>query len=93
MDDPFLVRGVERVGDLARDRERLADRQRPASPSRSASVAPSTSSRTSAVHAIGLLEAVDRADVRVIERREQPRFALEAREAIGIGGEGRAAGS
>ena len=27
MDDAFLVRRVERVGDLARDRERLGDRQ------------------------------------------------------------------
>ena len=30
MDDAFLVRRVERFGDLARDRERLGDRQRPA---------------------------------------------------------------
>ena len=29
MDDPFLVRGFERLGDLARDRERLLDRHRP----------------------------------------------------------------
>ena len=34
--------------------------------------------------AIHLLEAVDRADVRVIERRQHPRFALEAREAFGM---------
>ena len=31
-----------------------------------------------------LLEAVDRADVRMVERREHPRFALEAREPLGI---------
>jgi hypothetical protein len=27
MDDPLLVRRLERVGDLPRDRERLVDRQ------------------------------------------------------------------
>jgi hypothetical protein len=31
---------------------------------------------------------VDRGDVRVVERREQLRLALEAREAVGIGGDG-----
>ena len=40
-----------------------------------------------------VFEAVDRADVRMIQRRQHPRFALEAREPIGIGGERRAAGS
>ena len=34
--------------------------------------------------AAGFLEAVDLRDVRVIERREHLRFALEPREAIGI---------
>ena len=43
--------------------------------------------------AVRLFEAVDRADVRMIERREHARFALEARQPIGIAGERRAAGS
>ena len=34
--------------------------------------------------AVGLLEAVDRADVRVVERREHLRLALEARQALGV---------
>ena len=34
--------------------------------------------------AVSLLEPVDGADVRMIQRGEHPRFALEAREAIGI---------
>ena len=38
--------------------------------------------------AVALFDPVDRADVRVIERREDPRFALEAGQAIGIRGEG-----
>src|SRR5262245_46836780 len=33
-------------------------------------------------------ESVNRSDVRMIERGEQLRFALESRETIGIGGEG-----
>ena len=32
----------------------------------------------------GLFQAVDRADVRMIERREKLRLALEARDALGI---------
>ena len=86
MDDALLVRGLERLGDLARDRERVVSGSGPAapSPSRSASVSPSTSSSTSARIALVLLEPVDRGDVRVIERREQARLALEAREPVGI---------
>ena len=45
---------------------------------------PSTSSITSARDAARFFEAVDARDVRMIQRREDLRFALEAREAIGI---------
>ena len=48
VDDRFLVRGDERVGDLARDGKGVGERQR-SRPRRSASVGPSTNSRTSAV--------------------------------------------
>jgi len=34
------------------------------------------------------LEPVDGGDVGVVERREEPRLALEPREAVGVGGEG-----
>ena len=34
--------------------------------------------------AVGSLEAVDLRDVRMVERREDLRFALEARQTIGI---------
>ena len=35
-------------------------------------------------HAVGLFEPVDRADVRMIERCQDPRLAFEPRESIGI---------
>ena len=60
---------------------------------RSASVSPSTSSSTSARDAVGVFEAVDRADVRMIERRQHARLALEPRQPIGIARERGAAGS
>ena len=50
---------------------------------RSASVSPSTSSMTSAERPPALLEAVDRGDVRMVQRREDLRFALEAGEPSG----------
>ena len=84
MDDPLLVRGFERLGDLLRDRQRLVERDgaaRDALPPRSS---PSTSSITSARTSVRLLEAVDVRDVRMIQRGEDFGFALEAREPIGI---------
>ena len=36
-----------------------------------------------------IFNAVDRADVGVIERRQQPRLALEASEAVVVAGDGR----
>ena len=49
-----------------------------------ASVSPSTSSSTRNRIAVRLFEAVDRADVGMIQRGEHPRLALEAREPIGM---------
>ena len=94
MDDAFLVRRFERSAICRAIVQRVGQRQRgPRCDSRSASVSPSTSSSTSAADAVGVLEAVDRADVRMIQRGEHPRFALEARQAFGIGREDAAAGS
>ena len=90
MDDAALVRGIERVGNLSR---------RSPAPRRSACAAalasdagddlapasaPSTSSSTSAWTPSMLFEPVDRRDVGMIERRKHARFALEARQPIGI---------
>ena len=69
MDDPLLVRGFERLGDLGRDGERFVDGKRAA--------------RDALVQALAVdeledeeqcpprfLDAVDGADVRVVQRRE-----------------------
>jgi hypothetical protein len=50
----------------------------------SASVSPSTSSRISAWMSPALLDAVNRADVRMIQRRQHARFTLEAAQAVRI---------
>ena len=86
MDDPFLVRGLERLGDLACDRERLGNRQRSALQAigQRRSLDQLEDQRRDAV---GFFETVDGADVRVIERGERPRFTREARAALGICGE------
>ena len=86
MDDPFLVRGLERIADLARDGQRVRGPE-----------ASGLNDRVErlALHQLhherrdplGLFEAVDLRDVGMIERREQTRFALEPREAIGAAGE------
>ena len=90
MDDPLLVRRVERLGDLSCQRERFVDRQR-AGLSFSASVGPSTSSSTrpsvEPVVSIQRLQPVDGADVRMIQRREDAGLAPEPRHPFGIGGE------
>ena len=85
VDDVLLVRGVERVGDLLRDRQRLVERDRAARDPRRQVVA------VDQFHDQGgevrcLLEAVDRRDVRMVESREHFGFALKAREAIRIAG-------
>ena len=47
---------------------------------------PSSSSRTRNRGGRRLLEAVDGADVRMIQRGQQLRFALEARDTLGVVG-------
>src|SRR5262245_59893851 len=93
MDDALLVSGFERGGDLSRDRQRL-DRWHPAA--RDAlgerlafDELEHERALTAAVRTRALLESIDRADVRMIERCECLRFALEASQPLGIGGEGR----
>ena len=83
MDDPFLVRGLERLGDLTGDGERLGDRQRSSTQAigQRRSLDQFEDQRRDAVR---FFETVDRADVRVIERGEEPRFAREAGAALGI---------
>ena len=91
MNDATLVCGIERIGDLPRDRQRLGDREC----TRDASIGGTTqalSERGSfdelqhqGWRAGVLLDAVDLSDVRMIERGEDTRFPIEARAALGIG--------
>ena len=92
MDDAFFVGRVQCVRDLPRDRQRVADRNG----SQGTVFRPRQSLRErlsfdeledEGVHAISIFEAVDGPDVRMIERSERARLALEACMPVGIGGE------
>ena len=83
MDDAALVRRVEGVRDLSRDGERLGERHRAGRDVLGQRLALDQLEHQCGA-AVHVLEAVDRADVRVIERRQRPRFALEARATIGV---------
>ena len=74
-------------------RKRLGDRQRAARASAIGQRLALDQLEDQRAHAVGLLEAVDRGDVGMIERREHARLALEARQPIGVGGEDAAGGS
>ena len=90
MHDPLLVRILERLGDLDRNCQRLDDGERAALQSLEKRFA------LDELHdqemrgrcAADLFHAVERGDVRMIERRKHLGFALEARYAIGISGKG-----
>ena len=88
MDDPGAVGGVERVDNLLRDGHSLGERQRTPAQAIVQRVALDQLEHQGR-HAAGVLEPVDGPDVRMIERGEQSRFALEARRAIGVRGERR----
>ena len=83
MDDALVVRLLERLGDLPRDLERLVDRDRAPREALLEVLALDELEREEGL-AVGLLEPVDGGDVRVVERGEQMRLALEAGEAIGV---------
>jgi hypothetical protein len=86
MDDSLLVRGHERLADLARNGECDGDRKR-------STVEPIGQRRSldqledQGSDAVRFFQAVDGADVRVIECGERPRFTREARAPFGVGGE------
>ena len=92
MDDPSFVRGVERIGDLPRNRERLWNGQSPATCLVSGELVRKGVTLDQLQHqrsnAVRLLDAVDRTDVWMIEGREHARFTLEPGEAVGIGSKG-----
>ena len=88
MDDSSFVRGVERIGDLPRDRERLWNRQALDSCLTSGELVregvPFDQLQDQRRNAVRLLDAVDRTDMRMIEGREQAGFTLEPGETVGI---------
>ena len=92
VDDALLVGFLERLGDLPRDRERLVDGDRPALQPRREVLALDELHHQEVGPSPVLerrgLEAVEVRDVRVVERGEQLRLALEAREPLGVGREG-----
>ena len=78
MDDPLLVRGFERLRDLPRDRQRLVERDRSTrDPLRQ--IVAVDQFHHERLDAVGVLQPVDGRDVRMIQRREDFRFTLEAR--------------
>ncbi len=94
VDDTFFVSGIETVRDLACDRQRFRDRKavaRPAHRSRQTVRERFTfdeledeSAHARTWRTGGLLDPVDRADVRMVERGEHARLAVEPRHALGI---------
>ena len=86
MDDPSLVRRFERVRDLFRNRHRLVERNRslrdPVGERR-----PFHQLEDEGRDAVCLFEAVNAADVRMIQCRERLRFAPKARNPFRIGDE------
>ena len=83
MDDAGLVRGFERLGHLLRDRQRLVDRDGAARDALREILALDQLHHERA-DAGRLFDAVQLRDVRMIERGERLRLALEPHEAIGV---------
>ncbi len=83
MDDALRMRCFESLDNLSRNRQRIVQRQR--------ALGDAIGERWS-LHefehersdSIRLLEAENRPDIRMVQRRQQLRFALESSEAIGI---------
>jgi hypothetical protein len=83
MDDTFLMRRFERVGDLTREGQRVLDGNR----SHGEAVGQRGSHhqfQNKGTHTVRFLETVDTGDVGVIERREQFGFPLESRQSVGV---------
>ena len=83
VDDALLVRRFERLRDLARDRECLLNRQR--TPGQTLGERRAFDElEHEAADAVGLLQSVDRANVRMVQRRQYPRLAFETREPLRV---------
>ena len=87
MNDAGLVRRLERLGDLRRDRQGVVERDRSLRDPLLQGL-PVDQLQHERARAALLLDAVDLRDVRMIEGREQLGFPLEAGQAVGIAGKG-----
>ena len=97
---PFVVGDFERLGDLPRDVQHAIEWQSRVLRVRTRRLRERVRERVALdelenqeANAVRFLEAVDRADVGMVQRREHPRLALEAREPIRVARERTAAGS
>jgi hypothetical protein len=84
MHDAALVRRLDRFRDLPGDRQRLVEGER-ACAQPLLERRPVDELEDEREDAVRLLDAVDRRDVRVVERGEQLRLALEAGEPLRVG--------
>ena len=83
VNDPVLVRGLQGVGDLPCDGQRLVQRDRAAAqPLRQ--ILTFDELHDEGVHAVRILEAVNVRDVRMVEGGEYLRLALKACEPVGV---------
>jgi hypothetical protein len=83
MDDALLVRGLEGLGNLLRNRQRLINRDGPLR-NTVCERGPFNEFHDERMNARGFLEAVDLRNVRVIQGRERLRFPLEPRQPLGF---------
>ena len=81
VNDPLLVRGFERLGDLLRDRQRFVDRDR-ATRDALGQVLALDQFHHERGDAAAFFEAVDGGDVRMVERGEHLGFALKSRQPV-----------
>ena len=88
MDNAFAVSRLERVSELTCDRQCLGNRNRSSRESIRERRA-FDQLEDQCEPAVNLFDAVDRGDVRVIDRGEQARFAFEARAPVTIASEHR----
>ena len=83
MDDALLVRRGEGLGNLPRQGHGLVQRQRPAGDAVGQRLA-LDEFEDQRMRLAAVLEAIDRADVRMVERGQHLRFAAEAGEPLGV---------
>jgi hypothetical protein len=83
MDDALALGGLEPLGDLEKERERLGDRKSAAGDAIGERLAFDQLHRQKADSVVGL-GAVERGDVLMVERRQNARLALEAGEPFGV---------